>query len=479
MKNTRKNMMLSLFAILLMSSCSWLEVSPNNEVNEKDLDLRNALNGIYLKLSNTSLYGSNLSYGFIEVLAQRYLPERMNNTSSYYKASKFLYDDASVKSIISNIWSNAYNGVASCNHLIHLVTESTPDHFEGREMEQDMIHGEALALRAFFHFDILRMFAPSMVVDDGKKYIPYVDEYPVITTTYYSNAEILGKIEKDLLEARRLVATCDVEQNPRWMFTSYRMFADGVAGVLPDDVFFAYRGYRMNYYAITALLARVYLWKKDYKQAYDMAKEVIEAAYDGLKFFGFVTDSKLGSDMKDSENIIFTASRTTLLDEYKPYTLDDSQTLLLLKKKDIFDEGSDDEQSTEDKRGGTSMFGTSSKYGEQYSRKYLLEEGETGYDMIPILRLSEMYYIAAEYHAQINQFTEAKDLLTTVRQERGIMSTPINVESIDGFYTELIKEVRKEQLGEGQLYFLYKRLDRKTFGTDVKFVFDRPDNEDI
>lgn len=474
MKITRKNMMLSLLTMLLMSGCNWLEVSPSNEVNEKNLDLRNALNGIYLKLSSTSLYGSNLSYGFIEVLAQRYLPKRMNNTSSYYKASKFLYDDADVKSIISNIWSNAYNGVASCNHLIHLVTESTPEDFQEREMEQKMIHGEALALRALFHFDILRMFAPSMMVDDSKKYIPYVDEYPVITTTYYSNTEILEKIKKDLLEARKLVAVCDVEQNPQWMVTSYRMFADGITGVLPDDVFFAYRGYRMNYYAITALLARVYLWEKDYKQAYDMANEVIEAAADGRKFFGFVEDSKLENDMKDSENIIFTASRTTLQDEYKPYTLDDSQTMFLFKKSDIFDEGSD-----EDKRGKVSMLGMSSKYGEEYSRKYLLEKGETGYDMIPILRLSEMYYIAAEYNAQINKFAEAKELLTTVRQKRGIMTTSINFESIDGFYTELIREVRKEQLGEGQLYFLYKRLDRKTFGTDVKFVFDRPNNEEV
>lgn len=474
MKITIKNTILSLLAVLLMSSCNWLEVSPSNEVNEKNLDLRNALNGIYLKLSSTSLYGSNLSYGFVEVLAQQYIPERMLNTSSYYKASQYLYDDASVKSVISNIWSNAYNGIASCNHLIHLVTESAPGDFPGREMEQNIIHGEALALRALFHFDILRMFAPSMLVDDGKKYIPYVDEYPVITTTYYTNAEILEKIKKDLLEARKLVAMCDVEQNPEWMFTSCRMLANTTYSP-PDDVFFAYRGYRMNYYAVTALLARVYLWEKDYKQAYDMAKEVMDAAYDGRKFFGFVVDSKLESDLKDIENIIFTAYRKTLLDEYKPYTLDeDSKTMFLLKKSDIFNEA-----SSEDKRGSSSMFGLSSKYGVEYSKKYLIEEGKTGHDMIPILRLSEMYYIAAEYHAQINKFTEAKELLTTVRQKRGIMTTPINFESIEGFYSELIKEVRKELLGEGQLYFLYKRLDRKTFGTDVKFVFDRPENEDV
>lgn len=472
MKITRRNTILSLLAVLLMSGCSWLDVSPSNEVNEEDLDLRNALNGIYMKLSNTALYGSNLSYGFIEVLGHQYLMTKMENTSTYYKAAEFKYDDSDVKSVISNIWSTAYNGVASCNHLIQMVNGATPDDFQERKMEQDLIRGEALALRALLHFDILRMFAPSMVVDDGKKYMPYVDEYPVISPTYYSNTEILEKIKADLLDAKKMVTLCDVEEHPQWMITSYRMFAEGTSDVLPNDVFFAYRGYRMNYYAITALLARVYLWEKDYKKAYDMAEEVINAAYDERKFFGFVRDSELEEDRKDSENIIFTAARSTLMEEYRPYTLDDSKTKFLFKKEDIF------ENLDEDKRGVTSMIGTSSKGG-QYSKKYLLEEGENGYDMMPVLRLSEMYYIAAEYNAQIGKFSEAKSLLKTVREERGIITSTIDFQSLDGFYTELIKEVRKEYLCEGQLYFLYKRINKNTFATDAKFVFDRPDNEDV
>lgn len=59
------------------------------------------------------------------------------------------------------------------------------------------------------------------------------------------------------------MAKCDIEEHPEWMETSYRMFARGMSSELPEEVFFAYRGYRMNYYAITALLARVYLWEKE------------------------------------------------------------------------------------------------------------------------------------------------------------------------------------------------------------------------
>ena len=67
----KRNIVCLLFVMLLtMSSCSWLDVSPSNEVNEEDMfskgdGYRNALNGLYLKLSESSFYGRNLSWGFI------------------------------------------------------------------------------------------------------------------------------------------------------------------------------------------------------------------------------------------------------------------------------------------------------------------------------------------------------------------------------------------------------------------------------
>lgn len=44
-----------------------------------------------------------------------------------------------------------------------------------------MIWGEALALRAFIQFDMLRLFAASPAMNPGTtRYIPYISEYPVI-----------------------------------------------------------------------------------------------------------------------------------------------------------------------------------------------------------------------------------------------------------------------------------------------------------
>lgn len=123
MINKKKNILCSLLTLLLMSSCNWLEVSPSNEVNADDMysngdGYRNALNGLYLQLSGSTLYGKNMSWGFIEVLGQQYLTEKMKATEVYAKAASYKYDDTDVKSIISGLWTESYNAIAGCNNLL-------------------------------------------------------------------------------------------------------------------------------------------------------------------------------------------------------------------------------------------------------------------------------------------------------------------------------------------------------------------------
>ena len=67
---------LVLMTALAFTSCNnWLDVTPQGEVEGEDL-LTNekgynaALNGIYYNLTSTTLYGKELSYGMMDVLAQ-------------------------------------------------------------------------------------------------------------------------------------------------------------------------------------------------------------------------------------------------------------------------------------------------------------------------------------------------------------------------------------------------------------------------
>lgn len=91
---------LVLMTALAFTSCNnWLDVTPQGEVEGEDL-LTNekgynaALNGIYYNLTSTTLYGKELSYGMMDVLAQ-YWDLSSKSKNSYYKQSQFDYEDAS------------------------------------------------------------------------------------------------------------------------------------------------------------------------------------------------------------------------------------------------------------------------------------------------------------------------------------------------------------------------------------------------
>ena len=72
---------LNLFILVLffsLVSCNeWLNVSPEDQIGEKDLfsngeGFRNALNGIYKSMAEYELYGRQLSWGLPEAMAQTY-----------------------------------------------------------------------------------------------------------------------------------------------------------------------------------------------------------------------------------------------------------------------------------------------------------------------------------------------------------------------------------------------------------------------
>jgi hypothetical protein len=94
-----------------------------------------------------------------------------------------------------------------------------------------------------------------------------------------------------------------------------------------------------------------------------------------------------------------------------------------------------------------------------------------------------MYYIAAEC-AYDTDPAGAVGYLNTVRHNRGYI---VDVTAPDKatLIQELVKEARKEFYGEGQIFYMYKRLNRNipaqlggsTPASDKIFVMPLPDNE--
>lgn len=100
--------------------------------------------------------------------------------------------------------------------------------------------------------------------------------------------------------------------------------------------------------------------------------------------------------------------------------------------------------------------------------------------MIPLIRLGEMYLIAAE--SQSDVLANGTSYVNTLRRNRGISTT------ISALTPQLLQyEYIRELYGEGQLFYLYKRLFTKIIcsSSDQKnpepdkniFVVPLPDSE--
>ena len=75
----------------------------------------------------------------------------------------------------------------------------------------------------------------------------------------------------------------------------------------------------------------------------------------------------------------------------------------------------------------------------------------------PLVRMSEIYYIAAECAVANNELAYATELLDSVRIHRNLPKYGLTPLSADSLAIEIAKEYQKEFLGEGQVFFFYKR----------------------
>jgi len=479
-----------LISVFFLSSCSnWLDISPEDEVVEEKLfkeasGYRNALNGVYKQIAEPNLYGKEATWGFMDVLAQTYNTGwgGIQTYDSYYKALTYNYELEAVKPYIESMWENAYNSIANCNNIIKNISKVDKNKFPQGQLEIDLIKGESLALRAFLHFDMLRMFAPASINDDNKTYIPYYKNYPSLGNENLQVKEVMSNVIADLVEAQTLVVKFDTMDvlHKQWLSERCRFFASSSSFIeKPDDVFFAFRGFRMNYMAITAILARAYNYIGEYEKSKIEAEKVINIQDDkgGLGLLvSFTPSNKLNESKKMTYDLIFSLSYPKLVDAFNVYC-DGINTEFTIKNFNyLFDDPAD-------YRKKSLSFTTNSWY--FYSNKYknnnLGGTEESILDIVPLIRLSEMYYIIAEYYANIGDFVKATEFIDDVREGRNCTKGNLNITGMDSFKAELLKEVRREFLGEGQVFFYYKKFNEK-FSKKMKdeaFVFPLPKSEKI
>ena len=470
-----RNKLLYLVLPFFMLSCNeWLNVEPEDEISEEKLfstgtGFRHALNGVYFTMESRNLYGKHLTWGIVDALGQVYDYKKAPGVNEMqYGAAKYAWDYYEFKPVLSSIWTEAYNVVANCNNIIQQIEYADPEIFAWKENEKAMIWGEALALRAFLHFDLLRGFAPSYKMGANDPGIPYVKEATNQVVMRSTVAATLDLILGDLKKAQELLRPVDpigpsfgeYEEEDEYSADDY----------VTDDGFWLYRKSRFNYYGVTALMARVYLYKEDMTNALACAEEVIHSGR-----FACVTD-KILQDEPSKYTFVESVGRHEYITSLYVYDLKKGRSDLYFKdlatyacvvgeerKLGIFG-GTGLDLDVRSKR----LFDIPSGSKTEYVIKYI-----SG-NRIPLLKLSEMYLIAAEASGDIR-------FLETLRGFRGYAGNPLPADA--NLSEELRKEYQKEFIAEGQLFYFYKRQNMITIPFTAQtmnratYVFPMPDNE--
>lgn len=444
---------LSFICLAFSSSCSnWLDVQPKTSINEeliysKEDGFKEALTGAYMLLAAEALYGEQMSYGLVDGLAQRYRAYEAN--IDYTDPTYYTFPSDMHTSLIDAIWSKGYNLMANINNLISWLDKNSD--VITTEGLADIIRGEAIAMRAFVHFDMLRLWGPIYKEDPDAKSIMYRTVFNDENQTLEPASDIVDKVIADLNEALILL-----ENDPMHIdFSGYN------TAVYEDCPFLSHRIKRLNRDAVKALLARVYMYKGDKTNAMKYAWEVINAKTDeGNNRYTLVLDNS--NDRCFSTEIIFsihkndfteTAEDEFMLSNWSDYCSFDHDHI-----DEIFNITTDGINDIRYREGLGFATSTSGMICLKYNPT-LSMYSEVTRNTIPIIRLPEMYYIVAECTTDL---AEAQSILTMIRNVRGTDDEkPITTEEERIKALEL--EYRKEFYAEGQLWYFYKRHFYKTF----------------
>lgn len=443
MKRTIKILLILLTTVSFFSCKKFLDVQPEDKVSESQLystknGIRSVLNGIYLDLAANQLYGDNLTLSTIEILGQRY---NISTEHNQYKTSTYAYKDKPTVDRMEDIWSTAYATILNINVFLENL-----DKYKGvvDQSTENVYRGEAIAMRAFLHFDLLRLYGPRYsTVDSTKQSLPYYRNTKTEVNPLLPANVFMDNVMADLNLAETLL-----QNDP--------IITTGVNIAQPEDLvdFLSNnRNYRLNYYAIKGLKARVYLYRGDKTNALTMAKEVIAVS----DKFPWTTSAnalveKQNPDRIFSSEMLFGVMNSQLYNRYLNWfdpSLSDRQILAPTPSRlaTVYENNENDYRynlNWQMPSNGSKPYKTFLKYAD------VVDKTKTFRFSIPLLKISEIYYIAAECEPIA---ADGITRLNIVRANRGLLPLAATA----NLSTELQKEYQKDLFGEGQLFYYYKR----------------------
>lgn len=428
MKNKFKIFSIALFAVIITGCSDYLDTQQyaalSSDVAITDLaGAKAAVIGMYDGLQgnsdNTSYYASRMVY-YGDVRGDDMQASKEGNRTSSVYEMRYVEDNAPV------IWGVPYNVIRRANNILKALDEGKVT--DADQSEINNIKGQALAVRALCHFDLVRVYGKPYTVDNGASLgVPIVTEplEPSAVPARNTVAEVYDQLViKDLTEAISLLsATSDV-------------------------------GY-INSWAAKALLSRVYLYKGDNANALKFAKDVIDNSpyklwknseyedvwtKEGTSEVIFEIINYDTSDWGDREGIGYLMSE----DGYADMIVTSAFSKLL-------DQDPDDVRhsvlAAAVNPDNIKVYGTDKVYNRKFRGKV---EQQIPIANIPVIRLSEVYLNAAEAAIKSGDKTAAGNYVKAIAL-RANPSSSEDFSNID--LNRVLDERRKELVGEGHRFF--------------------------
>lgn len=328
----------------------------------------------------------------------------------------------------ADIWSKEYNVINQVNRILK-GAESVEATTDEEVASKNNSIATAKFLRAYNSLELLLFFSD---IEKADSYgIPYVKE-PVVLETPGRNTvgECFDYMIQDLTDARPLLRQA-----------------------APDDPVY------VSQTAVDALLARIYLYKKDYGKAYQYADAVLQQkSFATMGEYTDIWSDKSNADIiwklkravgEETIGTIFWGADNSSSFEAAPelinsYLADDIRLNLFIA------DGVD--------RDGVAV---------KKVNKYKGTEANVGLADGKMLRSSEMQLIKAEAIAYTD-LDKANVLLNDLRRERISGWVDQNYGTLDEFMEELLLERRRELCYEGHRFFDMRRFGKSFYKPVIK-----------
>lgn len=431
----------------LFTACSgdWLDLDPSTSVTSDNAiqsleDAKTALNGIYRIASEHSYYGDNYLY-YADCRGED-VQARIDKGPGRRVSPYYLFNVAADDAFnITRVWNQPYIVIHQANSLIEKIDNGSVQTSDTQEIAR--IKAEALAMRGLALFDLTRLFGMPYTLDNGASLgvpIEIKTELPTHQPSRNTVAECYNQVIKDLTEA------------------------------LPNLVTTKSDGHQ-NVWSVKALLSRIYLYMNDNENALKYAQEVIN---NGGLYTLFTHDeytSVWGKDFNSESLFEFYFTLTEPSGgsggEGAPMVYADNvkdwNNLVLTKDfLDLLGEDPDDVRHALcrlPQKPDEDILPTGSTGHPKYLTKYPGKTGDvlTGNPQdndLCIIRLSEIYLNAAEAAFKLGKRSEAlgylNQIVSRANPNKSVSDSELSLERI-------LKERRKELVGEGHAFFDYMR----------------------